>query len=510
MEKKHVVIVGGGLAGLSAGCYALANGFRATIVEHNLELGGVCTAWARGPYTVDGCIHWLTGGPFDRIYRELGIFPKVSVQVMRSFATYRDAKSGASVEVTGDLEAFARALIQLAPEDEAEIRHVVDGARTIASMEPPMDHPPELTTFRESLGALWEMRGGLGTLVHFRMPLGTWIEKRLSNAQVRRIFARLMPPETPMFFLVMVLGYLARGYLSRPYGGTQPFRDALIENFRAMGGEARLNETVDEIRVEGDRAVGVRLSDGTDIAGDYVISTSSAPETVFRLLGGRYGASELRTRLEAWKLFDPIVLASYGVAAPLSDVPPTLLIDRIQKLDVGGRENEHLYLRIYNDDPAMAPEGHTVVQAMLSTDYAYWARLGANYTAEKDVVAERVLRRIEEYIPAVKGAVRMVDVATPITYFRMARSYHGAFEGWLPSPDAFFHHVKKTLPGLSHFYMAGQWVEPGGGVPTALMSGRQVIQLLCAEDGQSFGAASTRLSGPVSTNEALPGLRGAL
>ena len=80
------------------------------------------------------------------------------------------------------------------------------------------------------------------------------------------------------------------------------------------------------------------------------------------------------------------------------------------------------------------------MQAMLSTDYAYWAGLGANYTAEKDVVAERVLRRIEEYIPAVKGAVRMVDIATPLTYFRMARSYRGAFEGWLPSPEAFFHH----------------------------------------------------------------------
>jgi phytoene dehydrogenase-like protein len=413
------------------------------------------------------------------------------------------------VEITRDLEAFGQALIRLAPEDEAEIRRVVDGAHAIASMQPPIDHPPELATLRESLRAFWEMHDSVGTLVHFRMPLGTWLEKRLSNAQVRRVFARLMPPETPMFFLVMVLDYLARGYLSRPHCGTQQFRDALIENYRGMGGEVRLHETVDEIQIEGDRAVGVRLSDGTDITGDYVISTSSAPETIFRLLGGRYGASELRNRLETWKLFDPIVLVSYGVEASLSDVPPTLLIDQIRKLHVGGRANEHLYLRIYNDTPAMAPPGHTVVQAMLSTDYDYWARLGSNYTAEKDIVAERVLQRIEEYIPAVKGAVRMVDVATPITYFRMARSYRGAFEGWLPSPEAFFHHVKKTLPGLSRFYMAGQWVEPGGGVPAALMSGRQSVQLLCAEEGRTFGATATRLNEPASTKEALQAPRGA-
>ena len=63
MKDRHIVIIGGGLAGLSAGCYARASGFRTTIVEHNLALGGVCTAWTRGPYTIDGCIQWLTGAP---------------------------------------------------------------------------------------------------------------------------------------------------------------------------------------------------------------------------------------------------------------------------------------------------------------------------------------------------------------------------------------------------------------------------------------------------------------
>ncbi|HEY5375632.1 MAG TPA: NAD(P)-binding protein, partial [Polyangiaceae bacterium] len=82
MTEPHVVIIGGGLAGLSAGCYARANGFRSTIVEHNLALGGVCTAWSRGTYTIDGCIHWLTGGPFQQIYEELGIVPRVPLRTI--------------------------------------------------------------------------------------------------------------------------------------------------------------------------------------------------------------------------------------------------------------------------------------------------------------------------------------------------------------------------------------------------------------------------------------------
>jgi phytoene dehydrogenase-like protein len=50
--------------------------------------------------------------------------------------------------------------------------------------------------------------------------------------------------------------------------------------------------------------------------------------------------------------------------------------------------------------------------------------------------------------------------------------------------------MRKTLPGLRNFYMAGQWVEAGGGVPTAAMSGRSAIQLICAHDGQPFVASA--------------------
>jgi phytoene dehydrogenase-like protein len=47
-------------------------------------------------------------------------------------------------------------------------------------------------------------------------------------------------------------------------------------------------------------------------------------------------------------------------------------------------------------------------------------------------------------------------------------------------------HMDKTLPGLKSFYMAGQWVEPGGGVPTAALSGRNVMQIICKRERQPF------------------------
>ena len=117
MSNPKLVIVGGGLAGLSAGCYARVNDFDVTIVEHNLSLGGVCTAWHRGAYLVDGCIHWLTGGPFMAIYEELGIIPPVEVRPLEEFATYRHARDKWSVSIRRNLAETAHALCGLAPED---------------------------------------------------------------------------------------------------------------------------------------------------------------------------------------------------------------------------------------------------------------------------------------------------------------------------------------------------------------------------------------------------------
>jgi len=46
--------------------------------------------------------------------------------------------------------------------------------------------------------------------------------------------------------------------------------------------------------------------------------------------------------------------------------------------------------------------------------------------------------------------------------------------------------LPRTLPGLRRFAMAGQWVMPGGGVPTCLLSGRDAVRILCRQDGVTF------------------------
>ena len=60
-NEKRIIIIGGGVAGLSAGIYAEQHGFHAVILEKNPVVGGMCVGWNRKGYYLDGCIHWLTG-----------------------------------------------------------------------------------------------------------------------------------------------------------------------------------------------------------------------------------------------------------------------------------------------------------------------------------------------------------------------------------------------------------------------------------------------------------------
>jgi phytoene dehydrogenase-like protein len=259
-----------------------------------------------------------------------------------------------------------------------------------------------------------------------------------------------------------------------------------VSSYRASGGEALTRATVDEVLVRENRARGVRLTDGRVFTGDVVISTASAPETVLHLLGGRYDADATRQRMEHWKMFDPIVLASFGAACPCTHAPGLLFLDGIEPLVCGDRRVDHLYVRICNDDPSFAPPGHCVVQAMIPTDYEWWATRGPRYTSEKQLLAEQTLARLESYFPGLSSAVRVTDLATPLTFWNMAHSWRGAYEGWMPTSGSFFGHVPKVLDGLHGLYMAGQWVEPGGGVPMAVMSGRQAIQLVCRDQQRAF------------------------
>jgi len=112
------------------------------------------------------------------------------------------------------------------------------------------------------------------------------------------------------------------------------------------------------------------------------------------------------------------------------------------------------------------------------------------YDAEKDRIATEILKRLEGHYPGISSRVEVTDVATPYTTWRYTLNYRGAWGGWLPTAEVINKRMERTLPGLTNFYMAGQWIMPGGGVSPCLYSGRQVVQLLCHRDKRPFSTVS--------------------
>lgn len=483
MGDRHVVIVGGGLSGLATGCYLRASGFRTTIIEHNLALGGVCTAWTRGPYTIDGCVQWLAGGPYAPIYEELGIFPAVTARTLSHLLTYRAPSAGINVSVTRDLDALVGALARVSAVDAPAMRDLVEAARHLANLTA-RSSAPATRAVGSTLRAAWEADGPSGLLAPYRATVARWAEASLQSPALRRLFSSIVPPGSSALVLLFLLGYLERGWITRPVGGTARFRNALVDTYERLGGDVRVHATVDEILVEGDRACGVRLADGTLVRADAVVSTSSTPETSLRLLGGRWAPAAHPS--VPMTLFEPIVLASFGVAASFASSPPLLIVDAVTPFKIGDRENDCLRIRVCNDDDAFAPAGHTVVQVIVKTDYEWWATRGSRYTTSKDAVAAVLLSQLAPIFPGIREAVRVHDIATPLTFWSMARSWRGAYEGIAPSEASMFRDVEKTVAGLGDFYLAGQWVEPGSGAPTALASGRQAAERLCRDARTPF------------------------
>lgn len=93
---------------------------------------------------------------------------------------------------------------------------------------------------------------------------------------------------------------------------------------------------------------------------------------------------------------------------------------------------------------------------------------------------------LEKKFGGIKDKVEVWDVATPHTFVRYTNNWRGSFEGFIPTVKNFNLKLKRTLPGLSNFYMIGQWVQPGGGIPTAGMHGRYMAMELCKKDEKKF------------------------
>ena len=140
----------------------------------------------------------------------------------------------------------------------------------------------------------------------------------------------------------------------------------------------------------------------------------------------------------------------------------------------------------------MAPKGKSsVVVSFYTKQRDFWINHRKNNRAEyrriKNEFAEKVIEQLESRLNGVKEFIEVVDVATPATILRSTGNWKGSAQGLMPGKNFLASvPIKPTFPGLKNFYYASHWNRPSGGLPIAVMSGRQLAQKICKDDGRKF------------------------
>jgi phytoene dehydrogenase-like protein len=471
-----MVIIGGGIAGLCAAVYARKSGYDVEVLEQHDNAGGLATSWRRGDYTFETCLHWLLGANPERamyaLWREVFDIDRLKFVHPDLFARI-ETEDGEFLDVYANVERMEAEFLRRAPQDATEIRRFAAAVRRFTNFElpdPSEPWPRNWLTLARTLPYLRQLRRWSNISCaeygrHFTHPL------------LRSFFGEGGSAQLAAVAVVLMLAWLSERDAGYAVGGSQAIIALLADNLRNLGGRLRTGTLVEQILVELDTAVGVRLAGGETVPANWVISAADSHATTDKLLGGGYGDANNRTL----KPFPSYLQVSLGVARDLSRQPGYMIrvLDRPLLVEPG-TELSQLAFRFFHFDPSFAPPGKTAVTCFIPTEnWEFWTRLRQSdpvrYQAEKQRIADAVIAVLERRLSDIRPAIEVIDVSSPATVVRYTSNWRGSYEGWLLTPGIGCRPLRNTLPGLSHFLMAGQWVMPGGGLPAGLFTARSAI-----------------------------------
>ncbi len=495
MTQKSILIIGAGVAGLCTGIYGQMNGYQTSIVEQHKIPGGLATAYRRKGYLVDLCIHWLAGsGPglfLHRYWQEVGLLEGRQFISHDRYASYY-AADGRVVHFYADPDRLEKHLLELAPEDAAAIHELVEGVRLGIRFLPPLKEQYEASPLEWIKYIFTVVPIGAGIQKWSRLTVGE-LAARFKSPLLRQALLHCSEPEFSVFYMLLsMLGFIYRKQGGYPLGGSLPMALALEKRYKQLGGQVRYQSRVEKILVENGRAVGVRLEDGCELRADVVVSAGDGKASIYKLLEGKYACPEVQRRYHEWQPFRPLLYVGVGVNRTFPEYPHSVegnAFELRQPVTIAGQEHKVLMVRIRNDDPSFAPAGKTVLTSTVYTDHDFWVRAKENegaYAAEKEKAAAAYLQALEQIWPGITSQVEMINVATPLTFERITGNWMGSITGWKLTPSQAGVKLSPRLPGLENFWMVGQWVYPGGGLPGGVATARQVIWEQCRLDRKAF------------------------
>lgn len=501
-NKKKVIVIGAGLAGMSVASYLQMNGFDTEIFEAHNACGGLCTSWKRKDYLIDGCIHFMAGtSPKNSTYN----FWNDLIDMSSIDFVFSDSHSVVEDEnhdrfyFYSDIHKFEAELLKTAPEDKKVIKELTGLIKKFIKVNLPVFKPIELMTLREKMKVGYQMTPYLLSIRKYMRITNDEFADKFKNPTVRNALKTAFEGDMPLFYSIMPMVWRHQKDTGYPKGGALLISRLLENNYTRSGGIIHYNSKVEKIITENNEAKGVITENHKTHDADIVISAADGRATIYHLLEGKFKDKNILERYESG-LFHPIdktLYVSIGVNIDFSDQPTKIYFPIKKPITIDAKTTLYsLEITHYCADPGSAPKGKSLIALMPDAkDWEYWNNLRKNdlkkYNAEKERVANAIIDALDQRFGNIKANVEMVDVATPATYIRYTNNWTGGQISWKSTKETFGKPTLWQIKGLADFYMTGQWAGTSGGLNNVVMMGNHLAQIICKKEGITFKTKSS-------------------
>ena len=508
------VVVGGGHNGLTAAAYLARAGLCTLVLERRDIVGGCCVTEEIAPGCRVSTTSYIASMLRPEVISDLRLAEYGLRMVPCDPAIQVPFPDGHVVPWWADRERAQAEFKKISAKDAETFVKVDDRLKKLARYLQPffMEPPPEIDT-RSMRGWTDLFRAGkkfrgisndeVSQLISFLTgSLGEFLDHNYESEKMKTMFlannvyGKHGGPYQPgtaiglLFHLLSGGEHELQGFYGHVMGGMGAITQALAASGRKLGAEIRTSTPVAQIDVRDGRARGVVLEDGTEIRARIVLSNADPKRTFLKMVAASQLPNEFLHAIRGIKMEGPCAKVNLVLDAEprftgtspdatalertfYTLVPSLAFAERCYDVAKFGEIPEALWVDCVvssNADPSLAPAGKHILTCFVQY-VPYHLRQG-NWDENRELLGDRVIRKIAEYAPNVPNAIIARQVLTPLDLERTYGLTEGnIFHGDLRLEQLFF---MRPVSGWSQYrtpidglYLCGAGAHPGGGVTGA-------------------------------------------
>jgi phytoene dehydrogenase-like protein len=513
-KTYDAIVVGAGHNGLTAAAYLARAGLSVLVLERREIVGGCCVTEEIAPGCRVSTTSYIASMLRPEVIRDLRLAEFGLRMVPCDPAIQVAFPDGRVVPWWAERDRAVAEFRKHSAKDAAIFVRIDDRLKKLARYLQPffLEPPPEVKTgslegwfdlFRVGKRFRTISNGDLAELISFLTgSLGEFLDHNYESEVLKTLFLANnvygkhggpYQPGTALGLLFHLLSGGAeevQGFYGHVMGGMGSITQAMAASAQNFGAEIRTSSSVAQIDSRQGTVRGVVLEDGTEIRGRMVLSNADPKRTFLNMVSPGELPNEFLHAVRGIKMDGPCAKVNFVLSeeprfagTPTSYTPlertfytlvPSLeFAEKCYDIAKFGGIPEELWVDCVvssNADPSLAPEGKHILTCFVQY-VPYHLRQGT-WDENRELLGDRVVRKIAEYAPNVPNSILAREVLTPLDLERTYGLTEGnIFHGDLRLEQLFF---MRPVPGWSRYrtpidglYLCGAGAHPGGGVTGA-------------------------------------------